>query len=594
MAPKQQRVDFAFSPVTKEERAVEMEKEFTNLDQRLEVERSKLGKDLLKRPVGRPKKTEMVLLKPKVEKMKRTAKVRGSYTNWFTPVLWPPIFNAMRQCRCISTALSFLRAAYRKPRDLISVYDNLSKNSMRDWFHPNGDLKDTYKRCVKFSTYFSKSAQHCPVLESYPALKEEICSVLKKMRTAGQPLYAVCIQPIIRAIILEKAPQILEGTHATAFRVSYEWTKNFVKSKLNWSYRASTTAAGKLPKDFEEQGRVMAQRCAYLVKVHNIPMELVVNSDQTGIHLVPTGGSRTWETKGSKHVKVHGAEDKRQITVAVSSAANGHCLPFQVIFQGATTKSLPKQLAGRAECEQSGWNITYSHNHWSTLDTSKEFVSKILKPYLLEQIQLNSLPLDQEMIWLIDCWSVHISKEFREWMKSHHPEIHVLYIPANCTSIFQLADVVIQRPFKHAFRQEFNQYTTDIITRQLKGKEEIHIDFKMSTLKPHICHWLFNAWKHVSSKTSMIRKGWEQAGLLRAFDTEFQKGTMLENMEKPLFSCRGEEEEQTFDKECNEEIDVEVSLDTVMENSLSRVAELSKNINTNRMTTIRELARKRN
>ena len=293
MSPKQQRVDFTFVSITREERAVEIEKEFSSLDQRLEEERSKPCKEILKRSVVRPKKTEMVLLKPKLEKMKRLGKVRGSYTNWFTPVLWPPIFNAMKQHRCIAGALSFLRASYRKPGELSSVYDKLSKNSMRDWFYSNGELKDTYKRCVEFGTYFAKSAQHCPVLESHPALKEEICTVLKKMMMVGQPLYAICIQPLIKAIILDKAPQILEGTHSTAFRVSYEWTKIFVKSELNWSYRASTTAAGKLPKDFQEQGKAMAQRCAYLVKVHNIPKELVVNSDQTGIHLVPTGGSKT-------------------------------------------------------------------------------------------------------------------------------------------------------------------------------------------------------------------------------------------------------------------------------------------------------------
>ena len=297
MSPKQQRVDFAFVSITREERAVEIEKEFSSLDQRLEEERSKPCKEILKRPVVRPKKTEMVLLKPKLEKMKRLGNVRGTYTNWFTPILWPPIFNAMKQHRCIAGALSFLRASYRKPGELSSVYDKLSKNSMRDWFYSNGELKDTYKRCVEFGTYFAKSVQHCPVLESHPALKEEICTVLKKMRMVGQPLYAICIQPLIKAIILDKAPQILEGTHSTTFRVSYEWTKNFVKSELNWSYRASTTAVGKLPKDFEEQGKAMAQRCAYLVKVHNIPKELVVNSDQTGIHLVPTGGSKTWETK---------------------------------------------------------------------------------------------------------------------------------------------------------------------------------------------------------------------------------------------------------------------------------------------------------
>jgi hypothetical protein len=29
------------------------------------------------------------------------------------------------------------------------------------------------------------------------------------------------------------------------------------------------------------------------------------------MHLVPTGGSRTWEKKGSKHICIHGKEDKR-------------------------------------------------------------------------------------------------------------------------------------------------------------------------------------------------------------------------------------------------------------------------------------------
>ena len=68
----------------------------------------------------------------------------------------------------------------------------------------------------------------------------------------------------------------------------------------------------------------------------------------------------------------------------------------------------------------------------------------------------------------------------------------------------------------------------------------------------------------------------------------------MDNMVKPLFNSKGEEWVQATDTECNEEIDVEVSLDTVMENNLSRVAELSKTINSNRMTTIRQLARKKN
>jgi hypothetical protein len=62
----------------------------------------------------------------------------------------------------------------------------------------------------------------------------------------------------------------------------------------------------KLLKDYEEQGMKMAQRYAYLVKIYNIPSELVVNTDQINIYFIPTSGTRIWEKKCSRHVDVHG------------------------------------------------------------------------------------------------------------------------------------------------------------------------------------------------------------------------------------------------------------------------------------------------
>jgi hypothetical protein len=245
MAPKQRRVDFAFIPISKEEREMDIEREFVALNERLEEEQQRPKIETFKRPVGRPRlERQAVLLKPKVEKMKPNIKptnVRGPYTNWFTPTLWPPIYKVVKQHRNIAEAWGFLRSAYKKLGDLSCVYDKLSKSSMRDWFHPNGDLKEIYKRCVDFGTYFAKTAQRCPILESNPILKEEICAIIRNQRKVGQPLYAVCIQPLAKAIIQEKPPELLEGTHKTSFNVSYAWTTNFVKSELNWSYRAATT-----------------------------------------------------------------------------------------------------------------------------------------------------------------------------------------------------------------------------------------------------------------------------------------------------------------------------------------------------------------
>jgi hypothetical protein len=48
----------------------------------------------------------------------------------------------------------------------------------------------------------------------------------------------------------------------------------------------------------------MGYMVAYLVKTYNIHVALVVNSDQIGLHLMPTTQERTWENKGAKHIKV--------------------------------------------------------------------------------------------------------------------------------------------------------------------------------------------------------------------------------------------------------------------------------------------------
>jgi hypothetical protein len=47
----------------------------------------------------------------------------------------------------------------------------------------------------------------------------------------------------------------------------------------------------------------------------------------------------------------------------------------------------------------------------------------------------------QFLIWKNDCWSVHKSKEFLDWMKNRHPRIIVLFVPGGCTGVWQPLDV---------------------------------------------------------------------------------------------------------------------------------------------------------
>jgi len=89
----------------------------------------------------------------------------------------------------------------------------------------------------------------------------------------------------------------------------------------------------------EQNNTIMTHRATYLVKVYNIPMYLVVNKDQIGIHLIPIKKYQTWETIGVKHVQVLGIIDKRQNMTIVSSSMND--LPLQVVFKGTTSHTFP-------------------------------------------------------------------------------------------------------------------------------------------------------------------------------------------------------------------------------------------------------------
>ena len=306
---------------------------------------------------------------------------------------------------------------------------------------------------------------------------------------------------------------------------------------MNWSFPVATTATSKLPLDWSKQGLDMAYRVAYLVKAYSIPPQLVLNNDQTGIHLVSNAVERKWKPKGEKHVQVLGIEDKRQVTMVVTLNAVGDLLPPQVVFTGTTKRTLPPQSEGKKMCLQDGWNLTYSENHWSNLQKTKQCVDAILIPYLQQQIQELGLPKDQRMVWLLDCWSVHISKGFMKWIQVTHANILVIYVPANCTSNLKPTDVILQKSLKHAFEVHFNRWPSLTIKDQIDRGIEPEIDFWMSNLKPRLCEWLHLAWNEVKAMKSVVVKGWDLTSLTRAFDSSFQIAPMTSNSATNLFEA---------------------------------------------------------
>lgn len=223
--------------------------------------------------------------------------------------------------------------------------------------------------------------------------------------------------------------------------------------------------------------------------------------DQTGVLLVPAD-LHTYEARGAKEVAVIGADDKRQITACVASSLAGDMLPLQLIFQGKTEQCHPPSTAAARAAHV---HITHSDNHWSNQQTMQQWITEVLLPYA-DRV---SLP-KSDIVLVLDVWAVHKSEEFRTFLREQHPRIHLVFVPANCTSKLQVADVALQRSFKHGLRRRFNHWAADIIKEQIANSNLIGLNpfLKMASIKPLILQWSISSWERLQEGKEHIIAGW--------------------------------------------------------------------------------------
>ncbi len=125
-----------------------------------------------------------------------------------------------------------------------------------------------------------------------------------------------------------------------------------------------------------------------VVELEDVPPELVFNWDQTGISIVP-GSSWTMEPKGSKRVEIVRISDKRQLTAVFCGTMTGDFLPPQLIYQGKTSSCLPRYKF------PDDWHVTCTPNHWSNEDKMKEYIKRIIVPYVDRKRKELNVPSDQ-------------------------------------------------------------------------------------------------------------------------------------------------------------------------------------------------------
>ena len=183
-----------------------------------------------------------------------------------------------------------------------------------------------------------------------------------------------------------------------------------------------------------------------IVEMEEIPHDLVINWDQTGIHYIPVSSS----TMEAKRVEITAVDDKRQITAVFGGSLTGDFLPIQLIYQGTTKRCLPT-VEFRHD-----WHATFSHNHCANEEIMIDYLQKILIPYVDNKRMLLKLRDDYPALVLFDHFSGQMTESVLKLLGESH--VHRVAIFANCTDRLQLLDASVNKAAKEFLRQKFHDW----------------------------------------------------------------------------------------------------------------------------------------
>ena len=265
---------------------------------------------------------------------------------------------------------------------------------------------------------------------------------LKKVREGGAAVSARIAMAAAWGILL-KCDRTKLAEFGGPVQLNRHWAHSLLK-RMKFVQRKATTAKSKqTAANFTDLKEAFFADVVATVTMEEIPPELILNRDQTGIKIVP---SATWTMtrQGEKRVEMIGVNDKRQITAVFCGTMLGDFLPVQLIYKGKTSRC-------HSQFEfPLGWHITHSPKHWSTEQTMLQYVEQIVVPYV-EQVQARIG--NEKALVVMDNFKGQITESINSLLDMH--DIHVCLLPPNTTDRLQPMDIAVNKPAKDYLKAQF-------------------------------------------------------------------------------------------------------------------------------------------
>lgn len=207
-------------------------------------------------------------------------------------------------------------------------------------------------------------------------LDEQVKTYILALRNNGAVINSAIVIGCATGIVKSHDSNLLKcnGGH---INITKHWALSLLH-RLGFVKRKSSTKAKVTVSDFEEKKAQFLFDIESIIVMEEIPSDLVINWDHTGINYVPVS-SWTMAPEGAKRIEIAGVDDKRQITAVFAGTMSGKFLPPQIIYKGKTEKCLPTVEFPKE------WHITNTPNHWANEQTTEAYIIKILLPYIVKK-----------------------------------------------------------------------------------------------------------------------------------------------------------------------------------------------------------------
>ena len=285
-------------------------------------------------------------------------------------------------------------------------------------------------------------------------LETEVKLFIRAARERGSVVNTETVMGTARGVVISHNTNLLIE-NGGYINITKDWAQRLLQ-RMNLVKRKGTTTVKVLPSDFEKLEKQFLSDIRSIVAMEDIPKQLIINWDQTGMKYVPVS-NWTFEEKGTKRVEIAGLDDKRQITVLLSCTRDGKLLPTQVIYAGKTPACLPK---GDIPTD---WYLTYSENHWANEHTMMGYLHNILLPYINAMRVDLKLSKTQTAVVIFDTFKGQTTQTFLDTLKENN--ILVVEIPPNCTDRLQPLDLAVNKPLKDQMKQQFHHWYAEEVQK---------------------------------------------------------------------------------------------------------------------------------